>query len=73
MSLRVEEGLDVDISRFSLIQASIIVFSQLAKSAQKLFKVSSGNAPKNLLPRQIRNISRLNTGLRVSRSDLCLC
>ena len=71
--MRVEEDLDVDMSRLSLMQASIIVFSQSAKFAQKLFKVSSGNAPKNLFPRQILNTLRLNTGLRVSRSNLRLC
>ena len=49
ISLRVEEDLDVDVSRLSRMQASTIVFSQVVKSAQKLFKVSSGNAPKNLV------------------------
>ena len=61
-----EEDLDVEISRLSLMQASMIVFSQFAKSDQKLFKVSFGKAPKNLLPLQISRTARASIDSRIS-------
>ena len=61
-----EGDLDVEISRLSLMQASIMVFSQFAKSVQKLSKVSFGNAPKNLLPLQISRIMRASIDSRLS-------
>ena len=67
-----EEDFDADISRLSLMQASIMVFSQFAKSVQKLLKVSSGNAPKNLFPHHVLDTFRKNMDLRVSRTDLGL-